>query len=48
MGTVHHMLLYGCQLPGSSQEVWNCGEMVRDVEEDQHNPCKAGSQVVKV
>lgn len=46
MGTVHHMLLYGCQLPGSSQEVWNCGEMVRDSEEDQHNPCKTGSQII--
>jgi len=27
MSTAHHMLLYGCLLPGSQTDVWNCGEM---------------------
>ncbi|KAK9498614.1 hypothetical protein O3M35_003208 [Rhynocoris fuscipes] len=46
MNVAHHILLYGCLLPGSSEDVWNCGEMVRDVEEEQHNPCKTGSQII--
>lgn len=25
--TVHHILVYGCQYPGTQEEVWNCGEM---------------------
>jgi len=24
----HHILIYGCEAPGSSEQVWNCGEMV--------------------
>jgi peptidylglycine monooxygenase len=27
MGMVHHMLLFGCEEPGSEEEVWDCGEM---------------------
>jgi len=27
MGDVHHMLLFGCEEPGSEEEVWDCGEM---------------------
>ncbi|KAJ8664331.1 hypothetical protein QAD02_005993 [Eretmocerus hayati] len=27
MNTAHHILLYGCGLPGGSDPVWNCGEM---------------------
>jgi len=24
---VHHVLLFGCEAPGSEEQVWNCGEM---------------------
>ncbi|XP_013413906.1 peptidylglycine alpha-hydroxylating monooxygenase-like [Lingula anatina] len=27
MSTAHHMLLYGCEEPGQTDKVWNCGEM---------------------
>lgn len=27
MKQVHHMLLFGCEGPGSDEEVWDCGEM---------------------
>ena len=27
MMTAHHMLVFGCEEPGSSEPVWNCGEM---------------------
>ncbi|KRZ69594.1 putative peptidylglycine alpha-hydroxylating monooxygenase Y71G12B.4 [Trichinella papuae] len=27
MSRAHHMLLFGCDLPGSDEEVWDCGEM---------------------
>jgi len=27
MHSMHHMLLYGCSLPGSGNDVWDCGEM---------------------
>ena len=25
--TAHHILVYGCEEPGSTEEVYNCGEM---------------------
>lgn len=32
--SVHHMLLYGCDAPGSEEDVWNCGgEMAMNGEE---------------
>jgi peptidylglycine monooxygenase len=27
MREVHHMLVFGCEMPGSEEEVWDCGEM---------------------
>jgi hypothetical protein len=27
MHTAHHMLIYGCEEPGSDADVFNCGEM---------------------
>ncbi|MFH4974792.1 hypothetical protein AB6A40_001501 [Gnathostoma spinigerum] len=27
MQKAHHMLLFGCELPGSAAEIWDCGEM---------------------
>ena len=27
MHTAHHMLIYGCEEPGSDEDVYNCGEM---------------------
>ncbi|KHJ74992.1 copper type II ascorbate-dependent monooxygenase domain protein [Oesophagostomum dentatum] len=26
-GNAHHILLFGCEEPGSDDEVWDCGEM---------------------
>ncbi|KAI9557290.1 hypothetical protein GHT06_017115 [Daphnia sinensis] len=47
METAHHMLLYGCEEPGSDEEVWNCGEMaVKDPSLRSAEPCKKGSQVI--
>ncbi|XGW20266.1 hypothetical protein V3C99_003798 [Haemonchus contortus] len=28
----HHMLLFGCEEPGSDDEVWDCGEMTTEME----------------
>jgi len=30
MHSMHHMLLYGCSMPGSGSDVWDCGEMHND------------------
>jgi len=47
METAHHMLLYGCEEPGSEEEVWNCGEMaVKDPSLQSAEPCKKGAQVI--
>jgi peptidylglycine monooxygenase len=51
MMTAHHMLLYGCLLPGTEQDVWNCGEMAPESgsgsQEFQAGPvCSSGSQIV--
>ena len=27
MMTAHHMLIFGCEEPGTNEPVWNCGEM---------------------
>lgn len=40
------MLLYGCETPGSKEEVWNCGEMSLAQPGIASAPvCKSGSQV---
>lgn len=47
MDTVHHMLLYGCQEPGKTDGVWDCGEMHSSNEEfDQGPVCKYGSNII--
>nr|CAG4648544.1 EOG090X0318 [Polyphemus pediculus] len=47
METAHHMLLIGCEEPGSQEEVWNCGEMaVRDRLLKNSEPCKKGAQII--
>ena len=46
METAHHMLIYGCEEPGSEEEVWNCGEMaVKTPGLKSASPCREGSQV---
>ena len=53
--TAHHILIFGCGLPGYSerdtpQAVWDCGEMSRDKNEAAVYPrseiCKGESQIV--
>lgn len=53
--TAHHILLYGCEEPGSLNDVWDCGEMNRnsrqntwDTKDDvpRSNVCGKGSQVI--
>ncbi|XP_078672296.1 putative peptidylglycine alpha-hydroxylating monooxygenase 1 [Branchiostoma floridae x Branchiostoma belcheri] len=40
----HHMLLFGCKVPGSAdQDVWNCGEMSGSTI---HPTCRDGVQVL--
>lgn len=49
MGTVHHMLVYGCSKPGSAKPVWNCGEMTQDKNMENMEsapPCSEDSQVI--
>jgi len=40
----HHMLLYACEDPGISEEVWKCGEMFDGL--DAAPPCKTGSRII--
>lgn len=46
MNVAHHMLMYGCEYPGSTQPVWNCGEMAKkeNDEEETASPCRPGGQ----
>ncbi|XP_044740920.1 peptidylglycine alpha-hydroxylating monooxygenase [Chrysoperla carnea] len=47
METAHHMLLYGCENPGSEKPVWNCGEMAKNSEmEETYTPCKKSTQIM--
>ncbi|XP_039276410.1 peptidylglycine alpha-hydroxylating monooxygenase [Nilaparvata lugens] len=49
MDVAHHILLYGCTVPGSSDPVWDCGEMSNDNSDDNRvaaSPCEQGSQVI--
>ncbi len=47
MHTAHHMLVYGCDEPGTEEPVWNCGEMMaKEGEEPGVAPCKSGPQIV--
>ena len=46
--TAHHMLLYGCEKPGTMEDLWNCGEMNSSPDDplEHHQPCKKGSQIL--
>jgi len=45
--TAHHMLIYGCEEPGTQEEVWNCGEMQGKPDGLEHyHPCKKGSTII--
>lgn len=46
--TAHHMLLYGCEKPGTMESLWNCGEMNASPDDpmEHHQPCKKGSQIL--
>jgi len=45
--TAHHMLIYGCEEPGSKKSTWNCGEMaVKAPGMETHQPCGSGSQII--
>lgn len=47
MQTAHHMLIYGCEEPGSDDDVWNCGEMALAQPGIASAPvCRSGSQVI--
>jgi len=47
MHTAHHMLMFGCETPGSVEYVWNCGEMHQNDGEFQTGPvCTAGEQIM--
>jgi len=36
---VHHVLLFGCEQPGSEDPVWNCGEMANGDDPHKSSPC---------
>jgi len=52
MNTAHHILVYGCELPGyyerdTPRAIWDCGEMAETVTEFPRAPtCSRGSQIV--
>jgi len=48
MDVAHHILMYGCTVPGRNEEVWNCGEMAaaRQPGLKSASPCAKGSQVI--
>ncbi|KAI1717535.1 putative peptidylglycine alpha-hydroxylating monooxygenase 1 [Ditylenchus destructor] len=41
MHGVHHVLLFGCDGPGSDELVWNCGEMTRHRGESEEEEARA-------
>ncbi|KAK7501583.1 hypothetical protein BaRGS_00007014 [Batillaria attramentaria] len=43
----HHILLYGCEEPGSTDVVWNCGEMAETKSQyETASVCARGSQIL--
>ncbi|GAV08061.1 hypothetical protein RvY_17811 [Ramazzottius varieornatus] len=45
--SVHHMLLYGCEEPGSQERVWNCGgEMAGQDPEDSSPVCQGKDSIL--
>lgn len=48
MHTAHHILVYGCSMPGTDEEVWECGEMANEgTKEYRMGPvCADGAQII--
>ncbi|KAK3586826.1 hypothetical protein CHS0354_020042 [Potamilus streckersoni] len=47
MEIAHHILLYGCQEPGSKKQPWNCGEMAHLSSDYNTGPvCRSGAQIL--
>lgn len=48
MEIAHHILLYGCDEPGSSKPVWNCGEMAmkNDTTYESRPVCQTGAKIL--
>jgi len=48
MEIAHHILLYGCGTPGSTNKVWNCGEMAssNDKTFEMAPVCQTGSKII--
>lgn len=35
---IHHVIVYGCEMPGSDEEAWDCGEMASSKGRYSHSP----------
>lgn len=48
MDIAHHILLYGCETPGSEEKVWNCGEMLSTSDKAFKSApvCQTGSKII--
>ncbi|KAJ8947140.1 hypothetical protein NQ318_002501 [Aromia moschata] len=50
MNVAHHMLLFGCKTPGTTDEYWDCGEMAISESDSstlkKARPCTDGSHVL--
>ncbi|KAJ3639502.1 hypothetical protein Zmor_002859 [Zophobas morio] len=49
MDVVHHMIVFGCSKPGTTDPYWDCGEMATsdsDPKLKKANPCADGSNVI--
>lgn len=49
MNVAHHMLLFGCNTPGTTEEVWDCGEMAMSDKSSNLKkaiPCADGNHVL--
>ncbi|KAF0306544.1 Peptidylglycine alpha-hydroxylating monooxygenase [Amphibalanus amphitrite] len=45
--TAHHMLLYGCEQPGTDDAVWSCGDMAISDPSKKSGPiCRGTSQII--
>ncbi len=38
--------VYGCEEPGTFEDVWNCGEMAENDGLEVRSPCKTGNQIL--
>lgn len=45
MNIAHHILIYGCSIPGSKEKVWDCGEMHKQ-QLEQAPVCEEGSNII--